>query len=44
MFPLGCRILPGKHLHKYSGGANFVELRKAEVQLPSTIPLQQEIG
>jgi hypothetical protein len=32
MFPLGCRILPGKHLHKYSGGANFVELRKGEVR------------
>src|SRR5215208_4636524 len=24
--------------------ANFLELRKAEVQLPRTIPLQQEIG
>jgi hypothetical protein len=23
---------------------NFLELRKAEVQLPRTIPLQQEIG
>jgi hypothetical protein len=27
MFPLGCRILPGKHLHKYT------ERRKAEDQL-----------
>src|SRR5215207_424717 len=32
MFPLGCRILPGKHLHIYSGGANFVELRYGEVR------------
>src|SRR5215217_3924858 len=32
MFPIGCRILPRKHLHKYSGGANFVELRQREVR------------
>src|SRR5215207_4922964 len=32
MFPNGCRIVPGKHLHKYSGGANFLELRYGEVR------------
>jgi len=33
MFPLGCRIAPGKHLQQiHSGGANFLELRKGEVQ------------
>ena len=39
MFPRGCRILPGKHLDKYSGGANFSELRRGEVRripLPRT--------
>src|SRR5829696_2823363 len=33
MFALGCRIVPGKHLHIYSGGANFVERRYGEVRI-----------
>ena len=48
MFPLGCRILPGKHLHKYTAAErtslnsvkrkfNFGEGRLAEGQLPKAL-------